>query len=210
MSEAGEGAPQPERRKLSEKASPQQAAELFSTISSLTSLKGKTLGDRETFGDKVETVPASVAQHFPKPEPDSESVQNSFYVTHMLHRDRGVIGTVTFSEKERRGATLKYATHVNYDIISDAGQAKRLERHVTTKEVGPHMVRRAQRHRDKSSRQHLSEALELKARVEAARPIEEATGLLTVNSQEADEIINFFKEKIAIDERADPNVTPLS
>ena len=188
----GEGVPQPEQPNAPEKATPEQASELFKVIRSLTTLKGKNYGDRDTFGDKLDIVPPSVAEHFPKPQADSQSVEQSFYLTHITDKNKGVVGMATFDQHERRDANLIYATHVNYHVISDDGNAYRLERHITNTEHGPHIVGR---HANKSPQEMLNELTALKARVEETRPLEEASGLLSVESQEADEIINLFKEK---------------
>lgn len=186
----------PNQQTPEQPSTPQQAADIFTQLGDLTALQGKQYGDTHSYSDDHVDVPDRVAAHFPETEEDSSSVGTNLYVSQKFDRATGhprtggVVGMVTFNQIERRDAGLIYAAHVNYHVISDDGETFRLERHVTNTEHGPHKVaeslgRTASR---EDMQRNLDEMVALKARVEGTREVEAGLGLLTVTSQEADQI----------------------
>lgn len=177
-------------------STPDQAAAIFAQIGELTALQGKNYGDSHSFGEVSVVVPEGVATHLPSSDVDSESVRRTLYVTQKLNKTgepkrEGVVGLVSFSQKERRDADLLYATHVNYHVVTDDGETFRLERHVTNTEHGKHQVAQQLAARSmvpESMETQLAGLLALKARVEESRKAEAELGLSTVSSLEADEI----------------------
>ena len=183
-------------------ATPTQAGEMFTGIGELTALKGKNYGDTHAFGEVPVVVPDEVAAHFPTPDSDSQEVRHTVYVTQKFDmttgepRRSGVVGMVTFDQKDHRDAGLIYATHVNYHVITDDGETHRLERHVTNTEHGPHRV--AQEAGKVVTRQsvldNLAELTALRDRVETTRGMEQSLGLLTVSQPEADQILDVLTD----------------
>jgi len=183
-------------------ATPAQAGEMFTRIGELTTLKGKNYGDTHAFSEVPVTVPDEVAAHFPVPDDISLEVRRTVYVTQKFDRTTGepersgVVGMVTFAQKDHRDAGLIYATHVNYHVITDDGKTHRLERHVTNTEHGPHRV--AQEAGKVVTRQSmldkLAELTALRDRVDATRGMEQSLGLLTVSQPEADQILNVLAD----------------
>lgn len=183
-------------------ATPAQAGEVFTGIGELTALKGKNYGDTHAFGEIPVTAPNEVAAHFPVLDSTSLEVRHTVYVTQKFDRTTGepkrsgVVGMVTFDQKDQRDAGLIYATHVNYHVITDDGETHRLERHVTNTEHGPHRV--AQEASRAVTRQsmldNLAELIASRDRVEATRGMEQSLGLLTVSQPEADQILGVLGE----------------
>lgn len=182
-------------------STPQQAHDIYTGLGELTALRGKNYGDTHLFGEVPVETPPEVATHFPKTENDSHDVQHTVDVTQKFDRESGeprrsgVVGMVTFNQKEHRDQGLIYATHINYHVLADDGENYRLERHVTNTEHGPHRVAQ---HRQEMGRMatregmvdKLAEMTALRDRVEATRGMEESLGLLTVSQPEAQQIID--------------------
>src|SRR5665213_2450864 len=119
-------------------ATPEQAKALFDWVIKKTEARGTLFGHCDSFGE-VELVeaPDKVAEHFPAPDPLSQSVRHAVYVTRERDhktkepRTQGVVANVMFDQKEHVDADLLYATHVNYHIVDDGTGNLGLERHVT-------------------------------------------------------------------------------
>ncbi len=193
MSEAREGPSHPEPSRPAEPSTQEQAWQVLKAIGKLAEVRGYNFGDRNSFSDAVAAVPPSIAEHFPQPEPDSQRVEQSYSLIHMIGRNRGGVGSAAFSQHEHRDDNLTYTTRVSYSVITDDGGSYRLERHVNNTEDGSHMVGQ---YRGKSSEQLLNEALDLRDRENIARPLEEALGIPTVDSQEAGDIIKFLEKEL--------------
>ena len=176
-----------------ENATTQQAFELFKVVGFLTSAKGKNYGDRNTFGDKLGNMPEKVASHFTTPRPECLKLEDSFYLTHILDEQTGVVAIATFDRHEHHPKDVIYATHVNYHVISDDGQNYRLDRHVTQTEHGPHMIKEEHDRNPIELYLDLLDLMELQARENEQRRIAQDAGLLTVRFQEVEQIINLLK-----------------
>ncbi|HET9174087.1 MAG TPA: hypothetical protein VFN56_02280 [Candidatus Saccharimonadales bacterium] len=177
--------------------SPQQAEQVFKEIGELTTLQGTNYGDRNTYGEVTIVVPDSVAEHLPPTETDSQSVGRTIYVTQIFDREtgqpkqEGVVGMVTFTQKEKRDADLGYWTNVNYHVVTADGQTHQLERHVTSGEYGKaYAARQAGRmaFTREAMEQQLAELMDLQRRDTEARKVEAELGLSTVTSREAEQI----------------------
>lgn len=180
-------------------ATPDQAAEIFTQLGELTTLHGANYGGSHSFGEVAVPVPESIASHFPQVEEDSRSASRVLNAQQELDHQTGqpkrtgLVGMVTFTQKERRDANLMYATRVNYHVISDDGETYRVERHVTSTEHGPHKARQIMGlgravTREAMERQ-LVELIALRSRTIDAHKAERALGLSDVSFREAQDII---------------------
>lgn len=185
-------------------STPQQAHDIYIGLGELTALRGKNYGGAHSFGEVPVETPPEVAAHFPTPEDNSHDVRHTVCVTQKFDRGSGqprrdgVVGVVTFNQKEHRDKGLIYATSVNYHVITDItddGENYRLERYVTNTEHGSHCVAK---HRQKMGILATSEDMvgrlakltALRDLIDATREMEESSGLLTVNQPEAQQIID--------------------
>lgn len=182
-------------------STPQQAHDIYAGLGELTALRGKNYGDTHALGEVPVETPLEVATHFPTPEDNSHDVRHTVFVTQKFDREsgqprrNGVVGMVTFAQKEHRDQGLIYATHVNYHVIADDGGNYRLERHVTNTEHGPHRVAQHRKDMGRMATREamvdmLAELTSLRDRIVATRGMEESLGLLTVNQPEAQQIID--------------------
>jgi len=178
-------------------STPQQAEDIYKQLGELTALQGKNYGDSHSFGEVAVVAPDSVSDHFPPTETDSESISRTLYVTQKLDRATGhprrdgVVGLVTFMQKEKRDADLGYSTNVNYHVISDDGETYRLERHVTSTEFGKHRVAQeaGRAVTREAMEQQLAELIALRDRVTESRKVEAELDISTVNALEAQQIV---------------------
>lgn len=183
-------------------ATPEQAKALFDWVVNTTEARGTHYGHCDGFGEvDLTEVPEKVTEHFPTPDPLSESVRHTVYVTHERdHKTRepraeGVVANVMFDQKERVDAGLLYATHVNYHIVNDGSGNLSLERHVTSTEHGEHKAAEFRRSLGwPLTREFLEAQLrdteQLLADVLATRPAEQAMGMFDVEFEEAQQVID--------------------
>lgn len=182
-------------------STPQQAEGVFAQIGELTALQGTRYGDRYTFGENAVTVPSSIAEHFPVLEDDSESASRTVYVTQKLDPatgqplQEGVVGIVTFIQKEKLDAKQGCSTNINYHVITDnGGETHRLERHVTSTEFGEaqlakHLARVALPPSREQIEAQLADLKALRSRIDSTTGLENELGLNIVNTQEAQDIV---------------------
>ncbi len=182
-------------------ATPEQAKALFDWVIKTTEARGTHFGHCDSFGEvELFEAPDKVAEHFPTPDPLSQSVRHTIYATRERDlktkepRTQGVVANVMFDQKERVDANLLYATHVNYHIVDDGTGNLGLERHVTNTEHDEH---KAAEFRHSLGRPltrefleaQLRDAEQLLADVLTTRPAEKATGMFDVEFDEAQQVI---------------------
>jgi hypothetical protein len=180
-------------------STPQQAEEVFTQIGELTALQGKQLSDRFTFGEIPIAVPDAIAEHFPDVESDSHSAGRTLYVRQMLDHQtgqplrKGVVGMVSFIQKERRDEDLGYSTSIGYHVVSDGEDGYSLERHVTSREFGKakattSLVQMAITNTPEVLEQLVHDLKALRDRDEEARKVEAELGVTVVSTQEAQQV----------------------
>jgi hypothetical protein len=182
-------------------ATSEQAQALFDWVVTATEARGTHYGHCDGFGEvEIGEVPEKVSEHLPTPDPLSQSVRHTVYVTrerdHKTHepRTQGVVANVMFDQKERVDEGLLYATHVNYHIVNDGSDNLSLERHVTNTEHGEHKAAEFRRSLGRPlTREYLEAQLQdtekLLADVLATRPAEKAAGMFDVEFEEAQQVI---------------------
>jgi hypothetical protein len=179
----------------------EQAQVLFDWVVTTTEVRGTHYGHCDSFGEiQLDMLPDKIREHFPTPDPLSESIRHTIYVTRerdnktQKPRTEGVVANVMFDQKERIDEGLLYVTHVNYHIVKDDTGSLSLERHVTNTEHGEHKAAEFRRSLDQPLtigylENQLREAEQSLADLLATRPIEKATGMLDVEFEEARQVI---------------------
>ncbi|HEX8763153.1 MAG TPA: hypothetical protein VF733_05350 [Candidatus Saccharimonadales bacterium] len=178
-------------------ATSDQVMALFNWALLTTIGRGKHYGHCDAFGEiDLPELPDEINRHFPTPNPHSQSVRHSLYVTHELDhktgqpRTRGVIANVMFNQNEQVDANLLYATHANYHIVNDGTGNLSLERHVTQTEHGPHMVRPIQSGGYLALIEQLVEMESLLAQEVVRHAAGKAAGEFDVTFDEAQQVID--------------------
>ncbi len=190
-------------------ATPEQAASLLTEIGTVTTLRGKKYGIRSIYRKPVTEMPTEVTAHLPEVESATSEVSESVYVSQVFDpetgqpRRNGIVGVVGFTRQEKQDPKHNYAAHTDYYITTNDGDTYGMERHVSYTDHGPRKLHethqkigRVSIDPNSTAQQMLVGPTELRSNIDAARALEQETGMLTVTQSEADSIIVFMRNLI--------------